>query len=92
MSCKPCKGLHHEKCGLQVATALLAAAMPQGRAVQDVLDPADAPAVAASDWQWLAVACLVMGQVCAIHPDDKPAPLCHCRDLRMCCVCSSYSH
>lgn len=50
--------------GLQAATALLNAALPQGRAAGDVLDAADAPAVASSDWQWLAVACLVMGQVC----------------------------
>ena len=48
---------------MQTATALTAAALPQGRAIQDVLDPADAPNVAAGDWQWLSVASLVMGQV-----------------------------
>ena len=45
---------------MQTAIALTAAALPQGRAIQD---PADAPKVAAGDWQWLSVASLVMGQV-----------------------------
>ena len=48
---------------MQAATALVAAGLPQGRAVQDVLDPADAPGLAAADWPWLSVAALVLGQV-----------------------------
>ena len=50
---------------MQTATALTAAALPQGRAVQDILHPADAPKVAPGDWQWLSVASLVLGQVYA---------------------------
>lgn len=53
---------------MQTATALTAAALPQGRAAQDILDPADAPKVAAGDWQWLSVASLVLGQVYAYSP------------------------
>ena len=48
---------------MQAATALLAAGLPQGRIVQDVLDPADAPGLSAADWPWLSVAALVLGQV-----------------------------
>ena len=48
---------------MQAATALVAAGLPQGRAVQDVLDPADAPGLAAADWPWLSVAAIVLGQV-----------------------------
>ncbi|DBA87841.1 TPA: hypothetical protein ACH3X1_004837 [Trebouxia sp. C0004] len=51
---------------MQTATALMAAALPQRRAVQDILDLADAPKVAAGDWQWLSVASLVLGQAVVI--------------------------
>jgi len=47
---------------MQAATALVAAALPQGRAAQDIVDPVDAPGVAAGDWPWLSVASLVLGQ------------------------------
>lgn len=48
---------------VQAATALIGAALPQGRAVQDIVEASDAPGVAAGDWQWLAVASYVLGQV-----------------------------
>lgn len=48
---------------IQAATALTAAALPQGRAAQDIVEASDAPGVAAGDWQWLAVASYVLGQV-----------------------------
>ena len=48
---------------IQAATALIAAALPQGRAAQDIVEACDAPGVAAGDWQWLAVASYVLGQV-----------------------------
>ena len=48
---------------VQAATALVDAALPQGRATQDIGEASDAPGVAAGDWQWLAVASYVHGQV-----------------------------
>lgn len=48
---------------LQCASALLAAGLPKGRAAADIVEVEDAPGVAKRDWQWLAVACLVLGQV-----------------------------
>ena len=48
---------------IQAATALTAAALPQGRAAQDIVEASDAPGVATGDWQWLAVASYVLGQV-----------------------------
>ena len=47
---------------MQAATALVAAGLPQGRAVQDILDPAKAPRLTAADWLWLSVAAIVLGQ------------------------------
>lgn len=68
---------------MQTATALLAAALPHGRAFQDVVDPADAPGVATGDWQWLAVGSLVLGQVnlillCASQASDHPSSTSKC--------------
>lgn len=48
---------------IQAATALTTAALPQGRAAQDIAEASDVPGVAAGDWQWLAVAAYVLGQV-----------------------------
>lgn len=48
---------------VQAAAALSAAALPQGRAAHDIVEASDAPGVAAGDWQWLAVASYVLGQV-----------------------------
>ena len=48
---------------IQAVNALIAAALPQGRATQDIVEASDVPGVAAQDWQWLAVASYVLGQV-----------------------------
>lgn len=48
---------------VQAAMALSAAALPPGRAANDIVEASDAPGVAAGDWQWLAVAACVLGQV-----------------------------
>ena len=48
---------------IQAANALLATALPQVRAAQDIVEASDAPGVAVGDWQWLAVASCVLGQV-----------------------------
>ena len=48
---------------LQCANALLAAGLPKGRAAADIVEVEDAPGVANRDWQWLAVGCLLLGQV-----------------------------
>lgn len=53
---------------IQAATALTAAALPQGRAAQDIVEACDDPGVAARDWQWLAVASYVLGQVRSGNP------------------------
>ena len=60
---------------LQAATALIRAALPQGRSAQDVVEASDAPGVAAGDWQWLAVASYVLGQVSLTTPVNDPRSL-----------------
>ena len=47
---------------MQAATALVAAGLPQGRAVQDIVCPAKAPRLTAADWLWLSVALLCCAQ------------------------------
>lgn len=48
---------------VQCANALIGAGLPKGRAAADIMEVEDAPGVAQKDWQWLAVGCLVLGQV-----------------------------
>ena len=48
---------------IQAASALIAATLPPGRAAQDIVEASDVPGVPGQDWQWLAVASYVLGQV-----------------------------
>ena len=59
---------------IQAATALVGAALPQGRAAQDIVEASDAPGITAGDWQWLAVASYVLGQV----------------SMSACCLCTIF--